>query len=147
MTGIVGSVWIMTDNLTDIAWTARTPLAEAAKEIDDPLLTLSWEGQVKKALAADLNVVPSAPDIYGFGKECARLARLALIADELGNPFFFTLLLLLLSCRFDCSHLPLPPCKELVRGIEGRFKGIGTTVGPTSRLVSWEKAVRGGVNE
>lgn len=85
MTGIVGSSWSMTDNLTDIAWEARTPLSEAAKGIDDPLLMLSWERQIEKALAADLAVMPTAPDIYGFGKECARLARLALIADELGK--------------------------------------------------------------
>lgn len=85
MTGIIGSAWIMTDNLTDIKWEARTPLSEAAKAIDDPPLTQSWESQIKTALAADLTVVPTAPDIYGFGKECARLARLALIADELGK--------------------------------------------------------------
>ncbi|CAM9883951.1 unnamed protein product, partial [Hapterophycus canaliculatus] len=30
MTGIVGSIWTMRDNLMDIAWTARTPIREAA---------------------------------------------------------------------------------------------------------------------
>lgn len=86
MTGIVGSVWTMRDNLTDIAWTARTPLQEAALSMDDPLLSLSWERRMRDALAADLNsVLPSAPDVYSFGKEISRMARLALIADELGE--------------------------------------------------------------
>lgn len=86
MTGIVGSVWSMRDNLTDIAWTARTPLQEAAPSIDDPLLSLSWERRMRDALAADLNsVLPSASDVYSFGKEISRMARLALIADELGE--------------------------------------------------------------
>lgn len=86
MTGIVGSVWTMRDNLTDIAWTARTTLHEASVGIDDPLLSLSWEKQVKAALADDLHTtLPTAPDVYGFGKEIARMARLALIADELGD--------------------------------------------------------------
>lgn len=86
MTGIVGSVWTMRDNLTDIAWTARTTLHEASVGIDDPLLSLSWEKQVKAALADDLHTtLPTAPDVYGFGKEIARMARLALIADELGE--------------------------------------------------------------
>lgn len=86
MTGIVGAVWTMRDNLTDISWTARTPLDEASVGIDDPLLSLSWERQVRKALDGDLHTtVPTAPDVYGFGKEVARMARLALIADELGE--------------------------------------------------------------
>lgn len=91
MTGIVGSVWTMRDNLTDIVWTARTTLHEASVGIDDPLLSLSWEKQVKAALAEDLDTtLPTAPDVYGFGKEIARMARLALIADELGEgPSFF----------------------------------------------------------
>lgn len=92
MTGIVGSVWTMRDNLTDIAWTARTTLHEASVGIDDPLLSLSWEKQVKAALAEDLHTtLPTAPDVYGFGKEIARMARLALIADELGERSSFFL--------------------------------------------------------
>ena len=89
MTGIVGSVWTIRDNLTDIAWTARTTLHEASVGIDDPLLALSWEKQVKTALGEDLHTtLPTAPDVYGFGKEIARMARLVLIADELGEgPF------------------------------------------------------------
>eukprot|EP00903_Cladosiphon_okamuranus_P005442 g5427.t1 len=87
MTGIVGSVWTMRDNLTDITWTARTPLEEAALTIDDPLLALSWEKRMRDALAGDLlTTLPTAPDVYSFGKEVARMARLALIADELGDP-------------------------------------------------------------
>lgn len=85
MTGIVGSTWEMRDSLTDIAWTARTPLSEVSKAINDPLLTVSWQRQVRKALAEDLAALPTAPDVYGFGKECARTARFALIADELGE--------------------------------------------------------------
>lgn len=86
MTGIVGSVWTMRDNLTDISWAARTPLQEAALAIDDDLLSLSWERRIRDALAADLETtLPTAPDVYSFGKEVARMARLALIADELGE--------------------------------------------------------------
>lgn len=89
MTGIVGSVWTMRDNLTDIAWSARTPLKEAALAMDDPLMSLSWEPRVRDALAADLRTtLPTAPDVYSFGKEVARMARLALIADELGEGSF-----------------------------------------------------------
>ncbi|CAM9532890.1 unnamed protein product, partial [Ascophyllum nodosum] len=86
MAGIVGSVWTMHDNLTDIAWIARTPLDKATAAVDDPLLSLSWKRQIKKALAEDLRtVLPTAPDVYGFGKQIARFARLVLIADELGD--------------------------------------------------------------
>lgn len=88
MTGIVGSVWTLRDNLTDISWASRTPLKEAALTMDDTLLSLSWEKRVRDALAADLaSTLPTAPDVYSFGKEIARMARLALIADELGERF------------------------------------------------------------
>ena len=88
MTGIVGSVWTMRDNLTDIAWTAKTPLKEALLDIDDPLMSLTSERRVRDALAADLGTtLPTAPDVYSFGKQVARMARLALIADELGKFF------------------------------------------------------------
>lgn len=89
MTGVVGSVWRMRDNLTDISWAARTSMDEASLGISDPLLSMSWEREVRKALVVDLLTdLPAAPDVYGFGKEVARMARLALIADELGESLY-----------------------------------------------------------
>lgn len=85
MTGILGSAWCMRDNLTEIAWTAKAPLREAALSIADRPLAQSWEGKVRGALVRDVNVLPTSPGVYGFRKELARTARLALIADELGE--------------------------------------------------------------
>lgn len=84
MSGIVGDTWCMRDNLTDIEWAAKTSLSEAAKSID-PGLSFVWESQIRKALSKDVELLPASPDIYGFGKELARMARLALIADEMGE--------------------------------------------------------------
>lgn len=114
MTGIVGSVWKMRDNLTDISWSARTPIDEASLGIDDPLLSLSWEREMRKALAVDLLTgFPTAPDVYGFGKEVARMARLALIADELGEResgrlvvlVFFVIFVWIFTVKEDCRGL------------------------------------------
>lgn len=98
MTGILGTVWCMRDNLTEIAWTAKAPLREAALSIADPPLAQSWEGKIRRALVRDVPVPPTSLGVYGFGKELARTARLALIADELGEE------------RLEVSMVCLIPC-------------------------------------
>lgn len=85
MTGIVGTTWFMRDNLTDVGWTARTPLRDNTVAGHDTPVTRSWEARVLEALSEDVRVPPASPGVYGFGKEVARTARLALIADELGE--------------------------------------------------------------
>lgn len=88
----------MRDNLTDISWSARSPLSAAASvsggdddEGDDETKSLlsdpSLTGEaLRDALAEDVGIMlPTAPDVYGFGKLCARMARLAIIADEIGR--------------------------------------------------------------
>jgi endo-1,3(4)-beta-glucanase len=81
LSGEVGSVWKLRlhhhgseDGLPN--WNARKPLSSARGE---------WIDSVRAALHRDAqsNITTYAVDAYGFGKEAARLARLALIADEL----------------------------------------------------------------
>ena len=74
MTGIVGDTWIMTEQLTSIQWFAPGGV--------DP----SHEENIRAALNEDLvgnDVV--AGDPYFGGKQMAKLARLALIAEDLGE--------------------------------------------------------------
>ncbi len=72
---VEGNTWTMTIPLTTIDWTAPRPL--------DPALTVP----LKTALTADVAAMPAVPnDAYFGGKALARLARLALIADELNEP-------------------------------------------------------------
>lgn len=72
---VEGNTWTMTIPLTTIDWTAPRPL--------EPTLV----APLKTALAADVATMPAVPnDAYFGGKALARLARLALIADELNEP-------------------------------------------------------------
>jgi len=73
MVGVVGSSWTLQESLPTITWSAPRPVA--ADKVDT----------VKAALAADASEVPVAKDPYFFGKQIAKLGRLALIADELGE--------------------------------------------------------------
>jgi endo-1,3(4)-beta-glucanase len=77
LTGVEGSNWTMSLPLSTISWTA--PRAMAAAHIE----------AVRTALAGDAGFVPDAAtvdlDPYFGGKQVAKLARLALIADELGE--------------------------------------------------------------
>jgi endo-1,3(4)-beta-glucanase len=76
--GVEGSTWSMTVPLTSISWTAPRAVAPG------------YLGAVKSALAVDATVAPDANtvanDPYFGGKLLARLGRLALIADEVGEP-------------------------------------------------------------
>ena len=50
-------------------------------------LSTSQLDDIARSLQRDVKIdLPNSTDPYGFGKEIARLARLALIADELGIP-------------------------------------------------------------
>jgi endo-1,3(4)-beta-glucanase len=73
MVGVVGSTWTLSEPLPTIAWSAPRPVAADKVEA------------VKAALAADAAEVPVAKDPYFFGKQIAKLGRLVLIADELGE--------------------------------------------------------------
>jgi endo-1,3(4)-beta-glucanase len=77
LTGVEGSTWEMSLPLSTIEWTAPAGIAPTHLQA------------VKDALAVDRNFVPDpatvAGDTYFGGKQLAKLARLALIADELGD--------------------------------------------------------------
>lgn len=92
MTGIVGSSWELRDTLTTTTWRAGQGSygsgagGGGATDFDWSTADFSKILQLKKALYEDLGKeLPTAPDVYNFGKQCARMARLALIADELGE--------------------------------------------------------------
>lgn len=74
MRGVIGDSWTMEEPLTPIGWTAASPIAPA------------FEQEVRDALAEDVGFGVTAPDPYFGGKQFSALARLALIADELGEP-------------------------------------------------------------
>jgi endo-1,3(4)-beta-glucanase len=73
MNGIAGATWTFQEALPTITWSAPRPIAP--DKVD----------AVKAALAADASEVPVAKDPYFYGKQIAKLGRLALIADELGE--------------------------------------------------------------
>jgi endo-1,3(4)-beta-glucanase len=73
MAGVSGAAWKFEEPLSTITWNA--PSGIAADKVE----------AVKEALAGDLAEVPVAKDPYFFGKQIAKLGRLALIADELGD--------------------------------------------------------------
>ncbi|NUQ76940.1 MAG: hypothetical protein HUU21_25685 [Polyangiaceae bacterium] len=73
MVGVVGGSWTLAETLHTISWSAPRPVA--ADKVD----------AVKAALMADASEVPVATDPYFFGKQIAKLGRLVLIADELGE--------------------------------------------------------------
>jgi len=74
MSGVIGNKWVMKETLTKINWNSPRPIA--ADKLD----------AIKAALQIDVDNTGNSPgDPYGFGKSIARLGRLALIADEVGN--------------------------------------------------------------
>ena len=76
LVGVEGADWQMRLPLSTIAWQA--PRAPTASHLE----------AVRSALAADAGFVPDsrvASDPYFGGKQLSKLARLALIADELGE--------------------------------------------------------------
>ena len=74
MTGIVGEAWVMTEALPTITWGAPRGI--------DPARVAA----IQTALNTDKSATSSVPnDPYFGGKEYAKLGRLAIIADELGD--------------------------------------------------------------
>lgn len=76
MMGIIGDSWIMKEHLvTDIGFHARYEIVSDA----------SARESILSALIKDQDSYPEPTDPYFGGKAVARLGRLALIADELGQ--------------------------------------------------------------
>ena len=74
MVGVTGDVWNFNEPLTPISWGA--PRTVPTDKI----------GDIKAALQQDIpNVACCSDDPYFGGKQMAVLARLALIADEVGD--------------------------------------------------------------
>ncbi|MEN0062790.1 MAG: glycosyl hydrolase, partial [Myxococcota bacterium] len=73
MVGVVGDEWTMVEPLSTIGF--RAPSGIAPDRIED----------VRSALQGDTGLGVPSQDPYFGGKELARLGRLALIADELGE--------------------------------------------------------------
>lgn len=72
MTGVTGDVWTLNEPLTRLSWSA--PSSIVADKVTD----------IKTALARDAaDEQANAEDVYTFGKQIAKLARLVLIADDL----------------------------------------------------------------
>ena len=72
--GYTGDTWIFEEPLTTIGWNSPRPLPAGKKEV------------VRAALADDIaNTGCCSDDPYFGGKKMAKLARLSLIADELGE--------------------------------------------------------------
>lgn len=75
MKAVVGDVWKLIYNMPQIGW--NYVLSEAI-----PLPKLD---EIGRNLILDVKTnLPNAPDVYSFGKQLARMARLAVLADSLG---------------------------------------------------------------
>lgn len=87
MVGVTGATWTMQIPLQTGAapfpWNSPTPIDQTKiAAIKKALLV----GVNPPTLGPDMNFIPgSADDSYGFGKEIAKLARIALIADQLNE--------------------------------------------------------------
>ncbi len=73
MSGLVGLSWKMTEQLTTITWGAPRSIPTQYVE------------SIRTALQADQSMTQTASDTYTSGKNLAAVARLALIADEIGE--------------------------------------------------------------
>eukprot|EP00667_Euglena_gracilis_P003406 EG_transcript_3416 len=74
MIGVAAATWSWSQRLVDISYYALHPIAADKR----PVIV----EQIKK----DLQFTGMAPDTYSFGKGACRIARLALIAEELKQP-------------------------------------------------------------
>jgi endo-1,3(4)-beta-glucanase len=73
MSGLVGKIWRMMEQLTSITWSAPREISPQYVEA------------IRTALRAEQSMTQRASDTYGGGKNLGAMARLALIADELGE--------------------------------------------------------------
>jgi len=72
---VVGDVWRLQYNLVQLGWQYTLSEKLSTQQLDE----------IAKNLIQDVkSIYPTAVDTYTFGKEIARMARLALIADNLG---------------------------------------------------------------
>lgn len=72
---VVGDVWRLCYNLAPIGWNYQVAEAIPLPKLDE----------IGKSLQQDVTkVLPNAVDVYNFGKEISRMARLVVIADTLG---------------------------------------------------------------
>lgn len=77
MTPVIGDSWTIRYNLVQVGW----------KYVPFDQIKMSQMDIIAENLLADVQeIIPSAADPYGFGKQLGRMAQLALIADELGIP-------------------------------------------------------------
>lgn len=74
MTAVLGSKWVLHENLPGIDF-------DVTQAISKP----EYLAAIQFSLKNDSNYTPEAEDPYFFGKEVARQARLALIADTVGE--------------------------------------------------------------
>lgn len=75
MTAVVGNSWSYKETLTSITL-----------KNDRTIVSTDMKNVIRKQVSRDINLIPpSARDIYGFGKEIARMAQLAHIAHALGH--------------------------------------------------------------
>lgn len=74
MTAVLGSAWTIEEALPGIGF-------DAPEQVVSP----AYVAAIKTSLANDSNYTPEAQDPYFFGKEVGRQARLALIADSIGD--------------------------------------------------------------
>lgn len=77
MTAVVGNAWVLEENLTDIGFGSH-------QDIQLESIPLHKEA-IRESLYNDSKFVPQAQDPYFFGKEVNRQAKLALIANTLGE--------------------------------------------------------------
>ncbi|CAM9455266.1 unnamed protein product, partial [Chrysoparadoxa australica] len=80
--GVIGPVWRMKGRITDTlvlhVLCRRSPSHTNSTMLGETALL-----ELKKNLEVDIGLEhPIAPDVYGFSKQCGRMARLALIAEE-----------------------------------------------------------------
>jgi endo-1,3(4)-beta-glucanase len=77
MIPILGKTWNLIYNLEQVSWNYNV----------EQELTISQLDAIAQSLQMEVNTsLPSAVDPYSFGKQIARLGRLACIADFLGIP-------------------------------------------------------------
>lgn len=75
MKPIVGNSWVFTETLTNISFTNGVEISSNRTKF-----------LLAESLSTDVDLItPQARDSYGFGKQAARMAQLALIADEIGE--------------------------------------------------------------
>uniref|UniRef100_K3WW36 glucan endo-1,3-beta-D-glucosidase n=1 Tax=Globisporangium ultimum (strain ATCC 200006 / CBS 805.95 / DAOM BR144) TaxID=431595 RepID=K3WW36_GLOUD len=74
MTAVLGKSWTLQETLPSIDFDTTQPITKP-----------EYLEAIKVSLANDSNYTPIAQDPYFFGKEVGRQARLALIADTVGN--------------------------------------------------------------